>query len=278
MRASSTFAKMAFSHCPVSKIKLKRMLTQTSNVVAKLIRWPLHLIPPDTIVTLRQGRLRGQRWIVGSYNHNCWIGTYESRKRTVFEAIVKPESVVFDIGAHVGFYTLLASVLVGDQGKVFAFEPSHRNLTFLREHIRLNQRGNVVIMEAAVWSEPGVIYFHSGPTSATGWVGQQGEQSVPALQLDQAIASQQLPTPDFMKIDVEGGELHVLRGASRLLSTRRPIIFLATHSVELHRQCCELLRSLVYDLKALGGTDVERSDELLATPRPARATTVSDHE
>jgi FkbM family methyltransferase len=245
------------------------MLATTSNAMARLVRLPLRLIPPETIVTLRQGRLRGQRWIVGSYNHNCWIGTYERRKRAAFEQIVKPGSVVYDIGAHVGFYTLLASVLVGDQGKVFAFEPMPRNLRFLREHLRLNQHTNVAIVEAAVWSEPGTTPFRIGPTSATGRVARTGELCIRTVQIDHAIANQELPTPDLLKIDAEGGELEVLRGAVHLMSTKRPIIFLATHGAEIHQQCCELLHSLDYILTALDDKTIQQSAEVLAVPRRA---------
>jgi len=243
------------------------MLTQTSRKVAELIRLPLRLIPRDAIVTLRQGRLRGQRWIVGSYNHNCWIGTYERRKRAAFEKVVKPGSVVFDIGAHVGFYTLLASILVGEDGKVFAFEPSPRNLNFLNRHIELNGRRNITVMPVAIWSKAGVSYFQEGPTSATGSILSQGTIEVRTVQLDQAVADAELPSPDFLKIDVEGGELEVLRGACRVLSDARPTIFLATHGPEVHRQCCDLLRQLGYELTALNGMTPEQSDELLATPR-----------
>lgn len=68
---------------------------------------------------------------MGSSSHGCWIGSYEYHKRRLFEQAVTPGSAVFDIGAHVGFYTLLASVLVGDQGRVVAFEPNAGNVRLL---------------------------------------------------------------------------------------------------------------------------------------------------
>ena len=68
-----------------------------------------------------QGKIRGKKWVVGSGNHGYWLGWYEYDKRILFEKTVTKQSIVFDIGAHVGFYTLLASELVGPGGKVYAF-------------------------------------------------------------------------------------------------------------------------------------------------------------
>lgn len=65
------------------------------------------------VVPVLQGSLRGRKWIVGSSNHGCWLGSYEWKKQRLFTRTVSSGDVVFDIGAHVGFYTLLASVLVG---------------------------------------------------------------------------------------------------------------------------------------------------------------------
>ena len=82
--------------------------------LGKLLRLPLNLIPKKAIVPILKGRLKGKKWIVGSGIHRFWLGTYEWHHHTsVFEKRIKEGGIVFDIGAHVGFYTLLASVLVG---------------------------------------------------------------------------------------------------------------------------------------------------------------------
>ena len=109
--------------------------------LGRVLRFPLRLLPPETIVPILQGRLRGKRWIVGSGNHGCWLGSYEYEKRRAFEQTISAGNIVFDVGAHVGFYTLLASTLVGPTGRVVAFEPAPRNLRYLKEHLRLNRFG-----------------------------------------------------------------------------------------------------------------------------------------
>jgi len=121
-----------------------------NSVVGKVLRLPLKLIPGGTILPILQGNLKGKKWIVGSSNHGCWLGTYEFAKQRLFSETIREGSVVYDIGAHVGFYTLLASVLVGPKGKVVAFEPLPRNIYYLKKHLRLNQCKNVILVEAAV--------------------------------------------------------------------------------------------------------------------------------
>ncbi len=73
-----------------------------------------------------QGPLRGKRWIAGSSNHGCWLGSYELAKQRKVIELVRPGMVCWDVGAHVGFYTLLFAELVGPLGRVFAFEPLPR--------------------------------------------------------------------------------------------------------------------------------------------------------
>ena len=127
--------------------------------VGRLARLPLRAIPPEMKLPILQGRLRGKKWIAGSSVHGCWLGSYEYNKRQVFEKVVASGSVVFDIGANVGYYTLLAAVLVGPRGKVVAFEPVPDNLRYLKEHLRLNHIANVSVIEDAVSDDSGEIFF-----------------------------------------------------------------------------------------------------------------------
>lgn len=235
------------------------------NLLGKLARLPLKLIPGETTAPILQGRLKWKRWIVGSSNHGCWLGSYEYDKRLAFERTVKENGVVFDIGAHVGFYALLASVLVGPQGKVFAFEPHPRNLRYLREHLRLNAIGNVQVIDAAVSDRAAMSWMQEGRHSSTWRLAPEGAVQVRTLSLEGAVSRGELPIPDFIKIDVEGAEMLVLSGAKSILQDVHPVLFLATHSRALHPQCCELLTSLGYRLEAIGRENVQDSNEILAT-------------
>ena len=70
-----------------------------------------------------RGPLAGKKWLLAS-RINFFLGTYEPEQTQAFQEIVRPGSVVYDVGAHYGYYTLLASVLAGPAGRVLAFEPS----------------------------------------------------------------------------------------------------------------------------------------------------------
>src|SRR5579871_1243331 len=122
-------------------MRIKAMnLSGISNesVVGRALRAPFRLIPRSAAVPILQGPLRGKRWVVGSATHGCWLGSYEQDKQQCFAGAVSVGSVVYDIGANVGFYSLLASVLVGVSGAVYSFEPVPRNCHFLRRHVDLN--------------------------------------------------------------------------------------------------------------------------------------------
>src|SRR5574341_673203 len=122
----------------------------SNSGVGIALRYPLRWIPHERVVPVLQGRLRGKRWIVGASVHGCWLGSYEYDKQKRFVREIKKGDVVYDIGAHVGFYTLLASELVGPSGQVIAFEPLPRNLGYLHRHLALNSCKNVTVIEAAV--------------------------------------------------------------------------------------------------------------------------------
>lgn len=234
------------------------------SFLGKALRFPLKFIPRNLCIPILQGKLRGKRWIVGSSTHGCWIGSYEYEKRRIFEKLVTPGSVVFDIGAHVGFYTLLASELVGSSGKVFAFEPVPRNLRYLRAHLEINNVKNVTVISAAVSDHSGATLFAEESSHSAAHIYLQGSFQVEMVCLDDLFTQGEIPMPDFIKMDIEGGELRALVGATLLLTNGSPTIFLATHGREIHRKCCELLCSLGYSLEPIAGESVDDTDELLA--------------
>ena len=234
------------------------------NWLGKLIRLPLRLIPAQMVVRILQGRLRGKKWIAGSSVHGCWLGSYEYNKRHLFERLVQPGQVIFDIGANVGYYTLLASILTGVTGKVVAFEPLPQNVYYLKEHLRLNHVQNVDIIEGAVAEHGGQVSFAQGQSNSEGHIAEKGELHVKTYGLDELFEAGTVPHPDILKIDVEGGEVAVLLGAQRLLAQMHPTILLATHSPAWQAQCCDLLSAGGYVIRPINDTDMRTADEILA--------------
>ncbi len=236
--------------------------------IGRVLRLPLRAIPRGLVVPVLQGELAGSLWLPQASVPGCWLGYYEHAKQRLFSNTVRRGDVVFDIGANAGFYTLLAAARCGAEGKVIAFEPLPRNLQFLKRHLQLNRVTNTTIIEAAVADFTGFASFDVADGHACeGRLATSGALGVQVVSLAQAVAAGEIPQPDVLKIDVEGGELAVLEGAMPLLTSRRLRIFLATHGAAVHRSCCELLTDCGYTLQPIGdaGTSIDTTDELFAS-------------
>lgn len=245
-------------------------ISKVSNksIIGKILRLPLRLIPPNTVLYIMQGKLKGKKWIIASSMYGCWLGNYEYKQQTLFSKIIKEGSIVYDIGAHVGFHTLLASMLVGSKGRVFAFEPSPRNIYYLKQHLRLNSCDNVGVIEAAATDKDGIAFFEECIPSSLDHLSTKGNLLVKTVSLDNLVLNGKISPPDFIKIDAEGAELLVLSGAKNILVNYSPTIFLAIHIFDFPNQCCTFLRSINYDLQSIVENEsLNNTSELLAFKR-----------
>ncbi len=213
------------------------------------------------------GRLRGRWWLPASRGKILRIlgGTYEPEQTRLFEEHVRPGSVVLDVGAHVGYYTVLSAVLAGARGAVWAFEPNPRNARFLRRHAEINGLRNVRVTEAAASDAAGTARFDFGSGSGTGRLAAGGALEVCTIRLDDFCAEHGI-APSAVKIDVEGAERAVLEGARETLARHRPVVFLSTHGDDVHRACLRYMAASGYRCAPVLGGDVETSTELLCTP------------
>ena len=234
------------------------------KLIGKILRALLKIIPKGMTVLIVQGKLKGKKWIKGSGVNGYWLGSYESEKVLIFEKTLKKGNILFDIGAHVGFYTLLSAELVGKEGKVFSFEPLMANYEYLKKHVEMNNYKNITPFNVAVSDKDGFALFTKGENTSTGHLVSDGETKVRTIVIDDWINNKKLLVPDVLKIDVEGAELTVLKGAINLLNKYHPIIFLSTHSSDIHKKCCDFLLSLGYKLEPLGINVLEKTNEVLA--------------
>jgi len=170
----------------------------------------------------------------------------------VLEAIqqhLRPGGCVFDVGAHIGFYSLVAARLVGQHGRVVAFEPDPDNADLLEANLQRNGFSQAITVRAAVWRESGRLPFHRGeiddPRSSTRTGGVRPQATpgktgrdivVEALCLDDYRPQDR--RPDFIKVDVEGAEAEVIEGGRRLLEEVKPILLLEVH----HPKAAEFLK------------------------------------
>jgi FkbM family methyltransferase len=206
---------------------------------------------PEWVVRIRSGELRGWRWIVGSSTNGCWLGTYERHMQQLFRECIRPGATIFDVGANAGFFTLLASKLAGDSGRVYAFEPLPRNLDFLERHIRLNEIANVHVGALAITATSGEAHFRSAPHASMGGLSEGGNLRVITASLDDLIASGRAARPDFIKMDIEGAESNALRGAAELLAGGPLTIALSTHGWQQHETCWATLKDAGFNLDLL---------------------------
>lgn len=190
-------------------------------------------------------------------------------------SFVKPGAVCLDVGAHVGYMTLLMAKLAGPDGRVYAIEADAANAELLHKNVRLNrysERVRVLHM-AAVERNAGTLPFQRGQTSLCGRISRgsgSDRRLVRAGSLDTELA--ELSRLDFAKIDVEGGEVGVIRGALGLLRRLKPVVLLEAHGDE-GRQALQVLREEGYVLGHTLGRPVavEATDKpihVVARPRP----------
>jgi FkbM family methyltransferase len=239
-------------------------LPARKTLLGKILRLPLDIFPKTTVVPILSGVLRGKKWIIGASIHSFWLGIYESDKQKIIPKYVKPGDIFYDIGANVGFYTLIASYLVKNEGHVYAFEPFLKNVEFLKKHVALNGLQNVTLFQLAIADHDGWVHFKEGDEGGTGKIAEDGNLEVPVVSLDSIIADKKLSPPNVLKIDVEGAEYQVLKGASALFRDHKPLIFLATHGDQIHKQCVDLLNNLGYQLETFPSAD--GGGEIIAHP------------
>lgn len=229
----------------------------SETLIGKLIRLPFRLIPEGSVVRVLRGPARGMRWISNSSTRGFWLGFWEPDNLKLFASQLTPGSVVYDIGAHVGLYTLLSSRRVGRQGHVYSFEPLPRNLHYLRRHIQLNEISNCTVVEAAVSNRPGWQRFDATAHDSAAHLSQTGSMEVATTSLDEFFyGGSGARPPNAMKINAEGAEAEVLLGGRRLIREFSPVIFLSLHTEQATRECKEFLSSCGYFIRFLAADKI----------------------
>ena len=137
--------------------------------------------------------------MVGAGDHGCWLGWYERDKAKLLAAALDTGSIFYDVGANVGFYSLLGAACVGSGGRVIAFEPVPENLLILQKHIAMSQLTNVTVIPAAVSDRCGAGRLQAGAANTTGCLSVDGDREVETGALDALVFERRLPVPQVIK-------------------------------------------------------------------------------
>lgn len=206
------------------------------------------LFPPGTRVFQLAAPLEGYKMRMEWRSSKAYVfGTHERAVVEVLLLTIQPGWMVFEIGAHVGYFALLLAKLVGPQGRVIAFEPFPENFGTLEENIRLNGCVNVVLEHSAVAATSGMATLRSNDsnrlTSTASLVHGQPVSEVKVVSLDD-YAEGQRERIDFVMMDVEGAEADVLNGMRSMLRRDLPVLLIELHGFDLSGHSHPALREL----------------------------------
>ncbi len=205
----------------------KRLLYDTLNQVLAPARGQVEVELPAGFRLRLDLKEPAQRMIY-------FFGNYDERHElAMLRRLLSPGDIFWDIGANIGFYTLTASFLVGQGGRVLSFEPGAESWRALLDNLEINRVGNVRPFKMAVSESEGWVTLYSRPDLADGGaslLARPGaacrEELCPATTLDRLYRDQGLQAPTFLKIDVEGAEERVLKGGREVLSAGEPPLLL----------------------------------------------------
>lgn len=234
------------------------------NYPRKFMGQMVHALVRNRNVRILKGAGAGLRFNAGASNPAYALGTNEAPVQSVLTEHLKPGDVFYDIGANVGFFSIIAARLVGDEGAVYAFEPLPDNVARLRENVALNAFAQIRIFDVAVSDHGGqgellVAAFSGGSALATADAppDQIGTLPVTIVAIDDVLTAERLCPPTLAKIDVEGAELDVLHGMRLTIERYRPLIICELDGPTLHEidakryAVAAFLAALGYDLTEL---------------------------
>jgi FkbM family methyltransferase len=225
---------------------------------------------------IQTGEGRGLKFNAGGANAGYLLGTSEPSMQAAMAALIRPKMTVFDIGANVGFFSMIAARLVGPKGRVVSFEPLPINSNQCEYNAALNAFEHVLVRTEALGNENGSANFFTSDTPTLGRFEKFGSPDeshartiVPVRRLDSVLQEKNLPKPSFIKMDVEGAEVDVLEGASQTLAENRPLLLVELHGT--NEPVAVALEKQDYVIRVLGSTKDIRAARwnahVIATPR-----------
>jgi len=244
------------------RLRIRRFFAKPSKDKLESVKFRLRTLFPAGSTTIALPF--GAKWALENSALDCQLrsGAFENAEAAFVTRFLRKGMTVLDVGAHHGFYTLLASIRVGPTGRIFAFEPSPRERQRLVRHIKMNNCKNVRIEPLAVGAAHGTatLFLVEGAEDYCNSLrppvteAQTIPLAVKVTSLDDYLAIDAISKVDFLKLDVEGSELDALKGAVRLLATApRPVLMVEVYDIRTEpwgyqaRQIVQFLSRAAYE-------------------------------
>ena len=189
------------------------------------------------------------------------LGVYEYWKTQLVMDVVKPGMTVVDVGVNKGYFSLLFAKLMNDYGKVLSFEPDPTNCYWIRKSIEANNYKSIKLFQLALSDNDGTASFYPGKKSGWGSLFFSPYGSTPTQKpiivktrkLDDLLNEQRIDSIDIIKIDVEGADLMVLKGAHSTLERCKHVIMdIDVKSEEAKKQIFNILSSYGFRIYRIG--------------------------
>jgi FkbM family methyltransferase len=244
--------------------RLKKQIKKTSPGLVDGFYRQITRFTSDRVVPVRiqSGRLNGRRFFCSlRHQRSCYLGNFEPQKEAVLAEYLSPGKVMFDVGGHIGYFSLIAATLVQPEGSIIAFEPSPQNASQFRQNLEVNPdlARRVRLEEVAVSDAPGTAAFEEGENSYIGHLTTDSDtttQSAAAVRVRtvalDSFADAEALWPDFVKVDAEGAESMIFRGMDKILTTSRPTLLVEIHDRSSYLDLLTLLARQNYVARRLG--------------------------
>ena len=234
----------------------------------RVLTEPLSRRLRSDVFVVQAGAARGLRLNAAEGKLGYAFGENEPEVQQTLVELLRAGDVFYDVGANIGFFTLIGARLVGPAGMVHAFEPLAALADALRENVALNGFGNVVVRRAAAYSSAGVAELDVGAGTTAAHLVEEGSARTVQVQLqrvDDLVAAGEIQPPTVVKIDVEGAEDHVLVGMWNTLTEHRPTVICELHGPQ--EEFLARLRVAEYDVSVLDDGKGVDNPHVLARPR-----------
>lgn len=176
---------------------------------------------------------------------------------------LKEGDVVYDIGAHVGLYSIFIAKVVGKNGKVYSFEPEKQNNIHIRENIKINNLNNIEVINRALSDHSGDGKLFMGEETSNSSLNNPADSQakyeiVKIVIGDEIVSENNFPIPKLVKIDVEGHEFSIIKGLGKTLSNSAcKIVFCEIHTTLLPKNIAS--EDIYSILKSFGFSKIEMS-------------------